>query len=187
VAIRNARSSTANYQGWVDNDGYQDVLRGDGAGEECRRRIGDRLASSLHQEWNSLGIDLGYRYEESPIIVPDGTPSTPDDPSDYVPTSRPGHRAPHAWLADGRSTLDLFGPDFTLLRLGEPDVNVSALLAAARERGLPLRLADIDEPAVVKLYQRRLVLVRPDGHVAWRADAPPADPSALVDTVRGAR
>jgi 2-polyprenyl-6-methoxyphenol hydroxylase-like FAD-dependent oxidoreductase len=187
VAIRNARSSTANYQGWVDNDGYQDVLRGDGAGEECRRRIGDRLASSLHQEWNSLGIDLGYRYEESPIIVPDGTPSTPDDPSDYVPTSRPGHRAPHAWLADGRSTLDLFGPDFTLLRLGEPDVNVSALLAAARERGLPLGLADIDEPAVVKLYQRRLVLVRPDGHVAWRADAPPADPSALVDTVRGAR
>ena len=187
VAIRNAGSSTANYQGWVDNQGYQDVLRDDSVGQECRRRIGDRLASSLHQEWNSLGVDLGYRYDESPIIVPDGSPPTPDDPSDYVPTSRPGHRAPHAWLADGRSTLDLFGPGFTLLRLGEPDVDVSALLAAAGQRGLPLRLADIDEPAVLKLYQRRLVLVRPDGHVAWRADAPPADPAALVDVVRGAR
>jgi 2-polyprenyl-6-methoxyphenol hydroxylase-like FAD-dependent oxidoreductase len=187
VAIRNARSSTANYQGWVDNRGYQDVLRTDSAGEECRRRIGDRLATSLHQEWNSLGIDLGYRYDESPVIVPDGSPPTPDDPSDYVPTSRPGHRAPHAWLADGSSTLDLFGPGFTLLRLGEPDADVTPLLDAARERGLPMRLADIDEPDVVKLYQRRLVLVRPDGHVAWRADAPPADPFALVDILRGAR
>jgi 2-polyprenyl-6-methoxyphenol hydroxylase-like FAD-dependent oxidoreductase len=187
VAIRNARSSTANYQGWVDNRGYRDVLREDSAGEQCRQRIGDRLASSLHQEWNSLGIDLGYRYDQSPVVVPDGSPATPDDPSDYVPTSRPGHRAPHAWLADGRSTLDLFGPGFTLLRLGAPDLDVSSLLGTARDRGVPLRLADIDEPAVVKLYQRRLVLVRPDGHVAWRADAPPADAAALLDTVRGAR
>jgi 2-polyprenyl-6-methoxyphenol hydroxylase-like FAD-dependent oxidoreductase len=187
VAIRNASSSTANYQGWVDNRGYQDVLRDDSAGEECRRQIGDRLATSLHQEWNSLGIDLGYRYDASPIIVPDGTPPTPDDPSDYVPTSRPGHRAPHAWLADGRSTLDLFGPGFTLLRLGETDADAAPLLEAALERGLPMRLADIDEPAVVKLYQRRLVLVRPDGHVAWLADAPPPEPLALVDIIRGAR
>ena len=187
VAARNASSSTANYQGWVDNRGYQDVLRDDSAGEECRRRIGDRLATSLHQEWNSLGIDLGYRYDASPIIIPDGTPPTPDDPSEYVPTSRPGHRAPHAWLADGRSTLDLFGPGFTLLRLGEPDASVAALLEAALERGVPMRLVDIDEPAVVKLYQRRLVLVRPDGHVAWRADEVPPEPLALVDIIRGAR
>jgi 2-polyprenyl-6-methoxyphenol hydroxylase-like FAD-dependent oxidoreductase len=187
VAIRNARSSTANYQGWVDNRGYQDVLRDDQAGEECRRRIGARLASSLNQEWNSLGIDLGYRYDQSPIVVPDGSPPTPDDPSDYVPTSRPGHRAPHAWLADGRSTLDLFGPGFTLLLLGATDTDVSPLLGAARDRGVPLAVVGIDEPAVVKLYQRRLVLVRPDGHVAWRSDEPPADPAALLDTVRGAR
>lgn len=187
VAIRNGRSSTTNYQGWIENSGYADVLRDDAAGDACRRRIGSQLASSLHQEWNSLGVDLGYRYDGSPVVVGDGSPPTPDDPSQYVPTSRPGHRAPHTWLSDGRSTLDLFGPGFTLLRLDAPGEDVSALLDAARDRGMPLRLVDLDEPAAVKLYERRLVLVRPDGHVAWRADAAPGDPAALVDVVRGAR
>jgi 2-polyprenyl-6-methoxyphenol hydroxylase-like FAD-dependent oxidoreductase len=187
VAIRNGRSSTANYQGWVENSGYADMLRDDAAGDACRRRIGAQLASSLHQEWNSLGVDLGYRYDGSPVVVGDGSLPTPDDPSQYVPTSRPGHRAPHAWLSDGRSTLDLFGPGFTLLRLDARGEDVSALLDAARDRGMPLRLVDLDEPAAVKLYERRLVLVRPDGHVAWRADATPGDPAALVDVVRGAR
>jgi hypothetical protein len=171
----------------VENTGYADVLRDDAAGDACRRRVGAQLTSSLHQEWHSLGVDLGYRYEGSPIVIPDGSPPTPDDPSEYVPTARPGHRAPHAWLADGRSTLDLFGPGFTLLRLDAPDEDVSALLAAARERRVPLQLVDIDEPTVVKLYERRLVLVRPDGNVAWRADAAPADAGALIDVVRGAR
>ena len=187
VAIRNGRSSTTNYQGWIENSGYADVLRDDAAGDACRRRIGSRLASSLHQEWNSLGVDLGYRYDGSPVVVGDGSPPTPDDPSQYVPTSRPGHRAPHTWLSDGRSTLDLFGPGFTLLRLDASGEDVSALLDAARDCGMPLRLVDLDEPAAVKLYERRLVLVRPDGHVAWRADAAPGDPAALVDVVRGAR
>jgi hypothetical protein len=81
----------------------------------------------------------------------------------------------------------LFGPGFTLLRLDARDEDVSALLAAARERRVPLQLVDIDEPMVVKLYERRLVLVRPDGNVAWRADAAPADAAALIDVVRGAR
>ena len=60
------------------------------------------------------------------------------------------------------------------------------LEAAARTRGMPLKTVVIDEPTIAKLYERRLVLVRPDGHVAWRDDAPPNDPLALVDRVRGA-
>ena len=91
VAIRNSASSTSNYQGWVDNHGYADVLDPGPVGEACRREIGKRLTGSLHSEWSSLGIDLGYRYESSPVIVPDGTPEVPDDPSEYIPTARPGH------------------------------------------------------------------------------------------------
>lgn len=44
----------------------------------------------------------------------------------------------------------------------------------------------IESEAAARLYEQDLVLVRPDGHVAWRADEPPADPLGIIDTVRGA-
>jgi len=113
-----------------------------------------------------------------------GAPPTPDEPGDYVQTARPGHRAPHAWLADGRSTIDLFGDGFTLLRLGFAG-DVTPLTAAAADRGVPLRVIALDDPAIARLYERQLVLVRPDGMVAWRADSLPDDVSALLSTVTG--
>ena len=136
-------------------------------------------------EWENLGVTLGYRYENSPICVPDSSPPTPDQRSVYVPTSQAGHRAPHAWLPDGRSTLDLFGRSFVLLRFpGAPDA--SPFAAAASERGLPLEVVDIQDEAVARLYERKLVLVRPDGHSAWRSDTLPESVPQLLDRVRGA-
>jgi hypothetical protein len=96
-----------------------------------------------------------------------------------------GSRAPHAWLSDGRSIIDLFGRGFTLLRFSEATPDVSAITRAFADRGVPLSIETIGNPNIAALYQRRLVLVRPDGHIAWRADAPPDDPAALVDRVRG--
>jgi len=72
------------------------------------------------------------------------------------------------------------------MRFGEAAPEVSAIERTFSDRGVPLSVETIGNPAIALLYERRLVLVRPDGHVAWRADAPPADPSALVDRVRGA-
>ena len=57
-------------------------------------------------------------------------------------TSHPGCRAPHAWLADGRSTLDLFGRNFTLLRLGSGAPDPARLVAAAAQRAHAPRLCD---------------------------------------------
>jgi hypothetical protein len=142
------------------------------------------MNAMLAQEWYSFGVAMGYRYDASPIIVPDGTPPTPDEPSEYVQTARPGHRAPHAWLADGRSIIDLFGDGFTLLRLGFAG-DVTPLTAAAADRGVPLRVVAVDDPAIARLYERQLVLVRPDGMVAWRADSLPANAAALIATVTG--
>ncbi len=138
----------------------------------------------MRNEWFTLGIHLGYRYEASPICWPDGTPPQAYETSTYIPTTRPGARAPHVWLADGRSTLDLFGRGFVLLRLGE-DAPDPAPIAKAAAVGVPLAVVEISEPAVVKAYERRLVLVRPDGHVAWRGDGLPPDPALLIDCVRG--
>ena len=140
----------------------------------------------MRHEWFTLGMHFGYRYEDSPICWPDGTSAPADDPKTYVPTARPGHRAPHAWLADGRSILDLFGRTFTLLGLGADASAAAAILSAAGARKVPMHFVPLDEPHLLGLYERSLVLVRPDGHVAWRADRAPADPLALIDRVRGA-
>ena len=141
----------------------------------------------MKREWFTIGFHLGYRYDASPIVWPDGTPAPPLETSTYTQTARPGARAPHAWLPDGRSTLDLYGRGFTLLRLGADAPKAERLRAAADAAGVPLDVVELDAPDVAALYQRRLVLVRPDGQVAWRADAEPDDARAVIDVVRGAR
>lgn len=186
VAVRNSAASTNNYGKWVRAIDYSLVMDDTAAGEAARREIGDTLVESLHGEWHSQGVGLGYRYDTSPLVVADGTPPTPDEVSTYVPTARPGHRAPHVYLADGRSTIDLFGGGFVLLRLAAGDLDVSPMLTAAAERGLPIRLIDLDDPSVRATYGAPLVLVRPDGHVAWRANEVSVDPGSLLDIVRGA-
>ena len=119
-------------------------------------------------------------------MVPDGTPEPPDDPAIYVATSQPGHRAPHVWLAaDGRSTLDLFGCGFVLMRLGDDAPEAAAFVSAAAACKVPVTVFESSQPDLVHAYEKPLVLVRPDGHVAWRGDAFPPDLYDLVDTVRG--
>ena len=159
-------------------------------GDRARRSYGDTYTRTMKAEWFTLGITLGYRYERSPIVVADGTPAPPEETSTYTQTSRPGARAPHVWLEPGVSTLDLFGAGFVLLRIesrrGGPRPSVEGLIAAAAERGVPLAVKDVESEAVAALYERKLVLVRPDGHVAWRGDAEPDAPLQVIDRVRGA-
>jgi len=157
-------------------------------GKRLRRQLRQMLAESPRGlEFKTLtpGIVLGYVYEDSPICVPDGTSPLPLEPNAYIPSARPGARAPHAWLGDGQSTLDLFGRGFTLLRLGNCPLDTAALEGAAQELGLPLQVIDLARPELLELYEHRLVLVRPDGHVAWRSDEIPPAPEALLDRVRG--
>ena len=153
---------------------------------KARKAFGDAYTEMMHREWHSNGIHLGYMYEGSPVIVPDGTPQPPDEVSKYTPTARPGSRAPHAWLADGRSTLDLFGRTFVLLRFGAHPPAADRLVEAAALRKVPLEVVDIADANAEALYERRLVLVRPDGQACWRADTQPASALEVIDTVRGA-
>ncbi len=154
-------------------------------GAAVRRELGATITESTRKESESVGIILGYRYR-SAIIVADDTPEPFDDPQGYVQTAHPGHRAPHAWLTDGRSTLDLFGKRFVLLRLGADAPQGASFVAAAQARGVPLEVVDLPDPDIARLYERKLVLVRPDGMVAWRSDAAPPDPLGVIDIVRGA-
>jgi hypothetical protein len=103
----------------------------------------------------------------------------------YTPSTVPGCRTPHFVRGDGSSLYDALGPEFTLLRL-DPAVEITPLELAARARGMPLKILDVERPATAIFYGARLVLSRPDQHVAWRGDTLPADSLALVDLVRGA-
>jgi 2-polyprenyl-6-methoxyphenol hydroxylase-like FAD-dependent oxidoreductase len=154
-------------------------------GDERRKAFGRRLRQTSKQ-FNTAGLHLGYRYADSFIVVPDGTPEPPDDSRIVTQSTWPGSRAPHVWLEPGKSTLDLFdGKGFVLVALpGAPET--AALAAAAGKRGIPFKRADVNERARA-LYEKALVLVRPDGTVSWRGDALPQDCEALWDVATGAR
>ncbi len=161
-----------------------DEIEDEGAeGERARRQTG-RLTYEINvQQYACAGLNFGTYYDRSPIIAYDGTEPPAYTMSSYTPSTVPGCRTPHLWCRDGSSLYDAMGPEFTLLRF-DSAVDVAALELAARDRGVPLKLLDV-EPAAAA-FDGLLVLSRPDQHVAWRGDRSPADPLALIDRVRGA-
>ena len=143
---------------------------------------------------NEQGLIFGAAYESS-AVVPDGTPRVAvDDPvTDYVPSARPGGRAPHVFLTRGDeqiSTVDLFGPHFVLLT----GADGAAWRRAAQAIGPmvpPLQAytigtgGDLGDPdgnwhAAYGVDSDGAVLVRPDGHVAWRSRSGASNPEGAL-------
>lgn len=139
------------------------------------------------EQYCCAGLNFGYFYEGSPIIAHDGTPPAYRMGA-FSPSTVPGARVPHLWLADGRSLLDALGPGYTLL-LHEGMQAPPALVAAAAERGVPLAVVELPPAAEIPepLLPEPFLIVRPDSHIAWRGMAPPADPGALIDLLSGRR
>ncbi|WNV11798.1 FAD-dependent monooxygenase [Tardiphaga sp. 709] len=138
--------------------------------EEWRRATGKRMADTFRREFNPIGGALGYRYEASPICIPDGTEAPFDSVIEYEQTARPGHRAPHVWLDDGKSTLDLYGDEFVFLDASGDASDVALSFEAAANRlGIPFSIHRSDNIRLADAYDASFVLVRPDGHVAWRS------------------
>ena len=128
-------------------------------------------------------IDMGYQYR-SAAIVSDGSPDADPPGADYKPNAAPGRRAPHVQItADNRSlsTIDLFDGEFVLLT-AERRVWLRAAAQAAATLGVRVIGHRIVEPSWQRAYQvgpDGAVLVRPDGHVAWRCCSmpTPSDPT----------
>src|ERR1700722_9965020 len=190
VALRNVAASAENLERMLstrDRKPPPQVFADCPEADAIRAEYGAWFTQTMRHEWFMNGFHLGYRYDNSPIVWPDGTPAPPLEGRAYTQTARPGARAPHVGLRDGRSTLDLFGRGFTLLRIGPNAPGGEGLMQAAAAAGVPIRAVALDHPEVRDAYQRALVLVRPDGHVAWRDDAEPREPAAVIDVVRGAK
>jgi 2-polyprenyl-6-methoxyphenol hydroxylase-like FAD-dependent oxidoreductase len=137
-------------------------------GDAVRASVGAQIALHGNAENESWGLEWGYCYADSPVIWPDADGFVQDDTLRYIPTTTPGTRLPCVYLADGRCLFDLLSPWFTLLVFGKGDA--SAFAAAAARRSIPLHILPIDEPRLNAIYERKLVLVRPDQHVAWRGN-----------------
>ncbi len=176
IAVRNVHLATRSFQSIKQIPGYRE---GDRSWQQTLRENLSRYIVTEH-------LRMQYCYEDSPICVADGTEPVVENHLKYTPSARPGTRAPHLWIDDATSILDLFGLGFTLLRLGPDAPEGSDLIAAAQQRGVPIASAHLPSVEAKQLYEADLCLVRPDGHVAWRSTQEPAVPAALIDHVRGA-
>ena len=155
-------------------------------GDATRREAGDVIFAAKLREFKTLGIVLGYRYENSPVIVPDGTEPPPASTMIYRPSAFPGCLAPHLWLEDGTSLYDHFGTGFTLLCTEEGSPQPLEEAAAVAETcGVPLTVLRPADSRLPRRYMANFALIRPDQHVAWRGDTLPDDFGSLLRKVSG--
>lgn len=137
------------------------------AGDHARRATADSIRALGNAENESRGIEFGYVYADSPIVARENVEIS-NSFTEYHPTTAPGARLPSTFLPDGTALHDLLGDWFTVLVFGDADP--SALADAARACGLPIKIVGIADPSLIAIYQARLILVRPDQHVAWRGN-----------------
>lgn len=152
------------------------------AGDLRRKALAQRIAELGNAENESWGVEWGYRYADSPLISFEGT--APEiDPLAYRPTTWPGGRLPHIFLEEGVSILDRLGKFFTLVVFGDEDV--SGVESAAAARSIPLTVLRLDRDDLRPIFERSILLVRPDHHIAWRGDVAPSDPGAVLARATG--
>lgn len=185
VHARTVAEAVANF-GTVSNQLVRPGLEDDTAvGAATRAEIGEVILATKQREFKTLGLVLGARYADSPIVIPDGTHPPPEHTTLYVPSAHPGCLAPHLWLADGSSLYDHFGPCFTLVVTVGEIVDAQPLIAAAARHRVPVTAIAPGDSRLLARYEARFALIRPDQHVAWRGDLIPSDADALWKRVAG--
>jgi FAD-dependent monooxygenase len=191
VAVRNIERSGVHHQvhfhyvGWVRDAGPGVVLTDEGKGRQLRQRIADHVRSR-DGENQDHGVELGYRYEGSPVIFPDShmRAALEWNYRHYIPSTWPGSRAPHVYLADGDTSIfDLFSHDYTLVDFSKDGSWAAQFSKTAARLEIPLKIVHLpDEAHHAQVWERQALLVRPDDHVAWRAPVEVA--AAEVDVER---
>ncbi|MGW2636981.1 FAD-dependent oxidoreductase [Streptomyces sp. NPDC001348] len=172
----------------------------DAEGAKKRRAIREAIELK-HYEFNAHGIEHNQRYE-SAAVIPDGSPETISRDAELFghPTSRPGAKLPHAWLVDDKggriSTLDLVARgSFSVVTGLAGTAWADAADILARELGLDLRGVVIDRDAHdaygewsrrAEIDEEGVLLVRPDGYVAWRRPSGTADITEATRLLREA-
>jgi 2-polyprenyl-6-methoxyphenol hydroxylase-like FAD-dependent oxidoreductase len=184
IGIRNTNIS-GQYANKIGTLQFPDYIEEDSTrGSDARAALKVDLAS-FKEEFASIGVVLGARYDGSPLVVSDGTIPPPDHPAKYIPSATPGGRLPHYWISDTDSIFDKLGPWFNLIQVGPERIDVMDFKEAANNLCIPLKIFQVKESAALDLYQARLLLVRPDTHIAWRGDSIPNDIKDLFNKIIG--
>ncbi len=161
--------------------------------DACRSEDEDRIrfwVDDMDNHLHSIGQSLGFIYRSN-AVVEDGTVAKALNSRYYVPSDRPGGRFPHVWLDPARklSTLDWFDREFVVVAGPLGDRWLEAARTVQSQLGLPLAAHKLPEVATdtgIRIGLRGAVLVRPDGHVAWRMPYLPGDPAeALTAALMG--
>lgn len=151
---------------------------------EARKRMIDTHFLDFARMHNMIGAETCYTYAGSPLVAHEPGNFGHWEINKIVPHARPGIRIPHMWLKDGSPLQDNMGYDYNLLDL-RGDQDTSGLETAFKEIGAKLDVKRMDEPKLRKVYNGSMFLLRPDLHVAWRGDGPPADPKSIAMMATG--
>jgi putative polyketide hydroxylase len=160
------------------------------AGRGLRQQIADAVPNQAEHFFKSAGQVFGMIYE-SDAVVDDGSQVQRSTPGNYRVSGHPGARAPHIWLRrdDGVriSTIDLPSRGFVLLAGPDGEAWRAAGIELASARGFELDAFTVgpggdfhdEDDAFLDQFgigPAGAVLIRPDGHVAFRSHASPEAP-----------
>ncbi|KAF5989870.1 monooxygenase [Fusarium bulbicola] len=160
------------YVGWVTEAGPELILSQSTQAKELKERI-HRHVQEHAGENQDHGIEMGYRYNNSPIILRPGDDSKEPQWShrSYIPSTWPGARAPHLFLGDGKTSIfDHFGQGFTLIDFSQDGKWAARFTETAKRIGIQLKLVHLPQETTAReIWGRDAVLIRPDDFVSWRA------------------
>jgi hypothetical protein len=139
-------------------------------GAAARASFGQDLYNLNVQQYCCAGLNFGYFYDQSPVMVYDEEKAPDYSMGSFTPSTVAGCRAPHFWLAEGRSLYDELGKAYTLLCFNpNKEQSVACLTEAAAEAGMPLKILTVSGIVnVPKEYKHAFVMVRSDAHTVWR-------------------
>jgi 2-polyprenyl-6-methoxyphenol hydroxylase-like FAD-dependent oxidoreductase len=178
-----SRYATLGYRKWR-SQWRAEIGDDTAAGQAVRDNLAEVADVEQRKVNEMIGAELGYRYVDSPII--DYIPGGPEHLfRDYRPTSWPGARLPHVWLEDGTPIQDSIpNVGYTLLCLNGRH-GTTGLERSFRARSVPFGVMHVASEAAREIYERDLILLRPDMHVVWRGNELPDNPAELAALATG--
>jgi FAD-dependent monooxygenase len=155
----------------IKEGGREKLMANSEEGQKARNLLAEKvmLGAWVHKQ---LGTTLGQRYKDTPVIIADTSSLEPRESiTEYIPSTWPGARAPHVILADGEtSILNICGSNFTIVDFTPLGQLADKFCDTAEELKIPLTKLHLpNEIHCRKIWERDVVLVRPDWFVAWRS------------------